>query len=370
MATKVRKTTRRSKGKVLKAVEGDKMVVAVDVHKKTYHVAVRKNNALASTWVMPHDDAAVAKMLEPARPALQKVLYEAGPTGYGLARTLQQAGFPVGVVAPGKTPQPVNEDNKSDRLDCRKLAEFEEKGLLKYVAVPTEDEDAERSVMRRRDTLRQEAARAKTRIKSFLLYHGIEEPEGLKDWSKAAVDVLRKMPLDEDVRFTLDSLLRALDFAKEEMARVNKRLAVIEKRHAEDAAILRSHPGVGDQTVRHVLTELFDPQRFSHKRQVVAYAGLAPKVSRSGEGCRTGGRLRAGRKALRDCLIEASWQWIRRDSSARAIYGRILRNTGEAKKAITALARRMLVNLWTMLMRRETYRPPRSAAVGAAPTSA
>jgi len=369
MATKVRKVRRQSKAQVLKTVEGDEMVVALDVHKKNYHVAVRKHGALAATWVMPHDDAAVVKLLKPARGGLRKVVYEAGPTGYGLARRLAAAGFPVGVVAPGKTPQAANADNKSDRLDCRKLAEYEEKELLKYVAAPTAEEDAERAVMRRRDTVKKEAAKAKTRLKSFLLYHELGEPEGLKDWSKTAVASLRRMRLAEDLRFTLDSLLRALDFAKQERARLDQRLAAIEQRHEPEVEILRSHPGVGEQTARHFLTEIFRPERFADKRQVAAYAGLAPKVSRSGEGCKTGGRLRAGRQALRDCLIEASWQWIRRDPAARATYYRLLRNTGEAKKAITAMARRMLVNLWTMLMTRERYRPLRSPAVGAAPTS-
>lgn len=367
MAKKVRKQTPKSKLESLQADAEDEIVIGVDVHKRSYHVGIRKNGLEATHWVMPRDDDAFVELLEPVRPALRMVVYEAGPTGYGLARKLEAAGIPVGVVAPGKTPQPVNEDNKSDRLDCRRLAEYADKRLLKYVAIPTEEEEAERAVMRQRDALKKEIARTKARIRSCLLCHGLPEPEKL--WSKTAVAELRDLALPEDLRVVLDSLLRTLDFAIEERRRLDRHLATIEKRHEEEAEILRSHPGVGAQTTRHMLTELFRPERFANKRQVVSYVGLAPRVRRSGEGCKKGGRLPAGRKALRDCLTEASWQWVNRDDAARELYRRLLGNTGEANKAITGVTRHLLINLWTMLIRREHYRPPPSAAVGAAPTS-
>lgn len=369
MKKRIRKSTRQNKAEILKANKGDCIVVGLDVHKKSYHVAVRKNGKLAATWVMPHDDRAVVKMLAPAVRALRKVVYEAGPTGYGLARRLQQAGIPVQVVAPGKTPKAPNDGNKSDRLDCRKLAAFAEKDLLGYVAVPTEKEDAERAIKRRRDTLRRSGSKAKTRIKSFLLYHGLPEPDGLKKWTLASIESLRRMRLGEDLRFMLDSLLRELAACKAELLCLDRKLSEIQRRHKKEAELLLTHPGTGKQTVRHMLTEIFRPGRFPGKREVVAYVGLAPKVSRSGQTCRSGGRLRGGRRALRDCLIEASWMWIRKEDAARELYHHLLRNTGEGKKAITALARRMLVNLWNMWLKGESYRPLDHRHVGAVPTS-
>ena len=143
---KTTRSARKTKADVFNVTPGDNIVVGFDVHKKTYYAGVRKNLELAATWVMPHDDKAVVKMLLPARDVIQNIVYEAGPTGYGFARELQKAGLPVSVVAPGKTPQAANADNKSDRLDCKKLAEYEEKGLLRYVTIPTAQEDARRAV--------------------------------------------------------------------------------------------------------------------------------------------------------------------------------------------------------------------------------
>ena len=102
----------------------DRLYVGVDVHKKSYAVAVWLNNALAVDFVMPADNLQLASMLEKLRIALKQVVYEAGPTGYSLARTLQQANLPVQVVAPSKTPRQSAPDSKTDRLDCRKLAEY------------------------------------------------------------------------------------------------------------------------------------------------------------------------------------------------------------------------------------------------------
>jgi len=68
---------------------------------------------------------------------LPLVVYEAGPTGYSLARTIKAAGLPVGVVAPSKTPRQAAPDSKTDSLDARKLAEYAAKGLLRHIAIPT-----------------------------------------------------------------------------------------------------------------------------------------------------------------------------------------------------------------------------------------
>ena len=355
---KTTRSARKNKADVFNVTPGDNIVVGFDVHKKTYYAGVRKNLELAATWVMSHDDKAVVKMLLPARDVIQNIVYEAGPTGYGFARELQKAGLPVSVVASGKTPQAANADNKSDRLDCKKLAEYEEKGLLRYVTIPTAQEDARRAVIRQRDSLCSKSSKIKNQIKSFLLYHSILEPEGLKNWSLASLAKLRTIRLASDLRVALDSLLNELDFYKEEISKVEKKITAIIKSHSILDKLLRTHPGVGPQTSHHFIMEIFNSERFENKRQVAAYVGLAPQICRSGCSYKSGGRLHGGRKKLRDCLIEASWIWVGKDEVAKKIYNRLLINTGEAKRAITAMARRMLVNLWAMANSGECYHSP------------
>ncbi len=82
----------------------DEVYVGIDVHKKNCHIAIRLNSALAITFVAPSDNIAIARMMCKLNPALKQIVYEAGPTGFSLARALEKASLPVAVIAPSKTP--------------------------------------------------------------------------------------------------------------------------------------------------------------------------------------------------------------------------------------------------------------------------
>jgi len=68
----------------------DKVYVGIDVHKKNCHIAIRLNGALALTFVAPSDNIAIARMMCKLNPAVKKIVYEAGPTGFSLARELKK----------------------------------------------------------------------------------------------------------------------------------------------------------------------------------------------------------------------------------------------------------------------------------------
>ena len=88
-------------------------------------------------------------------------------------------------------------------------------GLLHPVRVPTEQEEADRQVLRLREQLVSKTRSVQAQIKSFLLQHGIAEPVGLGHWSKASVAVLRGLALLPELRFCLDLLLDELAHAQE-----------------------------------------------------------------------------------------------------------------------------------------------------------
>jgi transposase len=352
-------STRRQKDKPPVITKRDQVYVGLDVHKLSVHAAVRINGTLFGAKVLPAKAGAVLAFLAPFRAGLKKVVYEAGPTGYAMIRALIEDGVNAAIVSPGKIPRPAVQGAKSDGIDCRMLAEFAEKDLLSEVAVPTLDEDASRQIQRMRDGIRDRRRKAKQHIRSFLLYHGIEEPKNLASWGESAIDELQKIPMSPKLKFCLDILLEDLYHALDQMEHVNERLKVLasEKRYAKEAERLKTHPGVGDTTCIQVLTELYQPERFENSKQVAAYVGLAPQVRQSGQTRTEGALLKAGRGELRCTLLEAAWVWIRVEKRATKLYGRLVRNTGNAQKAIVAMARRMLVNLWYMLIRKEDYRP-------------
>jgi len=160
----------------------DELHVGVDVHKDQYHVAVYFDGRIGCVYSMSSDNTRLLHDLQQVRCSLKNVVYEAGPTGYGLVRLLRSAGFPAEVVAATKTPRMVDSAGKTDRLDCQQLAEYAAKGLLTYIAIPTEQQESDRQVVRLRDQLMSKRKRVMQQIKSFLLQYGIAWPGG--GWSK------------------------------------------------------------------------------------------------------------------------------------------------------------------------------------------
>ena len=148
----------------------DALFIGIDTHKKTYHVALHLNDAPALDFVMPAEANQLIEQLKPVRHAIKDIVYEAGPNGYSLARTLRKHDLPVRVVAPSKTPRPAAREDKTDRLDSKKLACYLAKGLLRPVTIPSVRQEGNRQLCRIRYRQRRNGACVKTQIKSFLLH--------------------------------------------------------------------------------------------------------------------------------------------------------------------------------------------------------
>jgi transposase len=232
----------------LRPEPGEAIHVGVDVHKATYSAAFYSDSrGLLATWVQPARPEVLIERLRPVREGVARVVYEAGPTGFGLARRLRAEGYAAQVIAPSKLLAPVGPEAKSDRLDCRRLAQLSAKGLLHPVRVPTEQEEADRQVLRLREQFVRKTRAVQSQIKSFLLQHGIAEPAGLGHWSKASVAALRGLELVPESRFCLDLLLDERAHAQEQVKRVTVRLKGLAdaERHRAATAVMCTVPGVG-----------------------------------------------------------------------------------------------------------------------------
>ncbi len=335
----------------------DDLYVGIDAHKKSLHIALFLNDAPAIDFVMPPDSEKLIDTLNRLRPALRMVVYEAGPTGYCLARAMQNVNLPVNVVAPSKTPRQSAPDSKTDSLDARKLAEYAAKGLLRHIAIPTRHQEAQRQLTRLREQLVAKQTRVKLQIKGFLLQHGIDQPQGLSRWSATAVEYLKKVRLSEQLRYCLDILLDELSFIIEQRKLTEQRIkeAFSEKPHSTICKLLTTHPGVGPVIAAQFAAEIFNPRRFTDKTQLAKYVGLAPSVRQSGQMLRDGPILKTGRPQLRCSLIQGAWLWIRKDPNAYNTFCRLIHNTGHKNKAITAMARKLAVHLWKMACDNKPY---------------
>ena len=111
--------------------------VGVDVHKSSYAVAVRDRDGHAVQFTMSADNEAFVRKIMSYGQPVALVAYEAGPCGYSLYRACEAAGISALVAAPSRIPRPVTRGNKTDRLDCRKLADYAARDMLVAVSVPT-----------------------------------------------------------------------------------------------------------------------------------------------------------------------------------------------------------------------------------------
>jgi transposase len=287
------------------------------------------------------------------------VAYEAGPTGFSLARALESSGMAVAVVAPSRVMRPVSSGAKTDRLDCLKLAGLALRGMLRPIAVPSKEEEAIRSLNRRSHGLTDRIRKVKSRIKSHLLFLGVEEPAGLRCWSRSSISALKKLELPLGAALTLESLIRELKRQIEEREWVWEKLKELLKdgEQQDDVTNLRSIPGVGPITARTFCLELFRPGRFNRAEEVSSYLGLAPMVRHSGLGKPTAYIRPVGQRRLRSLLVEACWIWKRYDSYAKDFYNRLLSRCGSSQKTIVALARKLAVVMWRLCVEKRVYRP-------------
>ena len=331
----------------------EKIHIGCDVHGDKYAVAYwsPQRGAWVCEWVQAADDQALIKRLCAIGPHVERVVYEAGPTGFGLARALHAAGFTVNVIAASHTPRAGVEGDKSARRDARQLAQYSSQpGMLHPVYIPSELEEQDRQIFRIREQHKTRLAQIKQRLKALLLCHGIKAPAGLKHWSLAGLAELRALTLPEALRWSVDELLQDLEEARKAVMRGNRKLQQLARSERYKARVdrLRTVPGVGLIVSMGFLLELLDPERFANRRGLSRLLGLCPKVGRSNTQCSNEGRPEVGQGALRSLLVEAAWRWRRGDAYAQMLFQRYLANTGMKQKAIVALAHKLAVILWRL----------------------
>ena len=121
--------------------------------------------------------------------------------------------------------------------------------------------------------------------------------------------------------------------------------------HCADSApaMLLALKGIGEEFAAVLWSEGLS-RHFDNRRQVAAYAGLAPTPWQSGQIDREQGVSKAGNPRLRTMLIQMAWLWLRHQpQSALSLWftQRVKQNNGRLKKkTIVALARKLLIALW------------------------
>src|ERR1700704_485017 len=214
------------KGKTFKPTDYE-VFGGLDVDKRSISVTFTNHQGFIRSLRMPYS---VEHLVNHVRKHFgdQKVAfaYEAGPTGYGLYDGLVAQAYPCLVAAPSMIPKAPGQRVKTNRLDSVSLSENLRGGQLKSIHVPSAVYRELRHLTQLRDTFVSEMVGMKLRIKSLLLFEGIEFPPAPpgSQWSFVVKNKLRKLPCSLTVRFKLDQLLDSLEFCEKQVFKTTKEI--------------------------------------------------------------------------------------------------------------------------------------------------
>ncbi len=286
-----------------------------------------------------------------------RVAYEAGPTGYGLARELAKRGVDCVVAAPSKIPRASGDRVKTDRRDAEHLVRLLLAGKLHPVRVPGDEEEALRDLVRARDAVRMDLMRCRHRLSKLLLRHGIRFDDGAAwtqrhrqwlgtvtlAWPAAQATIL-------DARGAIDALCHRREQLEREI------IAMLPSSPwAGQVGRLRCLRGVDTLTAVGLCAEIGDFERFARAEQLMSYVGLVPSESTTGQQRRLGAITKTGSGHARRLLVEAAWHYRSRPSIGRALTDRQDSQPPEAI-AIAWSAQRRLHRTWTRLEQRAKRR--------------
>lgn len=237
-----------------------------------------------------------------------ELCYEAGPTGFVLARRLIKLDYSCMVVAPSKIPSKPGEKVKTDKRDARKLARLHRAGVLTAVHIPAVEDEVIRDVCRGRTDAVQELSRTKRQLISFLLRNGYHY-HGKSRWTEAHMRYLRELVLPHPAqKLVLEEYLQRTDLLKLQIGRIEGQMDQLLKTWSRRPFVeaLMGFRGF-QRTAAMVLTaELGELPRFGHPKQLMAFLGLVPSENSSGTKRRQGAITKCGNAHARWMLIECS----------------------------------------------------------------
>lgn len=298
-------------------------VLAMDVHKWTISAGV-----LAVDTTTPvvdkisSDDESVRRLV--ARfgdPSRVWACYEAGPTGYELARLLRSLGVHCEVIAPSLIPSRPGDRVKTDRRDAARLALLFRAGQLSSVRVPTVTEEAVRDLCRARADMVIDQTRARHRLGKFLLRHGRVWRDG-DNWTLKHQAWIRAQRFDDPAltatfghyQATLTAREAAVEAIDADLHQWYQRAPF-----ADAVSRLAAYRGITELGALTLASEVCDWRRFPTAGMFMAFCGLVPSEHSSGQRTQRGGITHAGNTHLRTQLVESAWAYKARPATGATL---------------------------------------------------
>ena len=356
-------------------VNDTKLFASLELSKSRWLVTVSApgSEKLSKHVVSGGDGGALLNLLGRLRASAERrggmavqvvVIQEAGLDGFWLHCLLEANGIESHVVDPASIAVDRRHRRaKTDVIDGEMLLRTlmawarGERRVCSMVRPPSPDEEDRRRLTRERGTLLKERTQHTNRIKGLLAGQGIADYDPLRKDRLARLDALRTgdgRPLPERLKAEIRREIERVDLVVSQMAVVERERDALVGMTSDPApetaaAVLVRLKGIGPELGSLIWLEALY-RGFSNRRQIAAYAGLAPSPWQSGGTDREQGISKSGNRRLRHALVELAWFWLRHQpASALSVWfrARVGQGRGRIRRiAIVALARKLLVALW------------------------
>jgi transposase len=355
--------------------------VAFDVAKAKHSVAIAeggRGGEVRFLGEIENTPAAIERVIKKlaGRYDRLQVCFEAGPTGYGMYRQVQELGHDCMVVAPALIPQRPGERVKTNRRDAVTLARLHRAGELSSVWVPDATHEAIRDLVRAREAAAEDLRRKRQQLLSFLLRHGRIYTAGRGHWTQAHRRWLARQSFEHAAQqIVFQEGVDAIEDANQKLRRFDDQLARLVPTWSM-APLVEAYQAMRGASFLVAVTfaaEIGDVRRFETPRQLMAFLGLVPGERSTGNTVRRTGLTLAGNRRARRALVEAAWTYrfpARVSETLRArleglpktvrdiawkaqvrLCARYRRLSGAGKKlpvVVAAIAREMAAFLWAI----------------------
>ena len=242
---------------------------------------------------------------------------------------------------------------KTDKRDALALAKLLAAHMIPPVWVPPQHVRDLRAIIAHRSRLVSQRTAAKNRMHSTLHRHNLTPiqgdpfaPNNQAWWNKLNLPASEKLRLKQDMSI-INYLAPLITETEDELKRLST-----SPHWAPLLPFLLQITGVGLVSAMTILSAIGDIQRFPSAKKLVGYAGLGGRIHSSGGKHRTGSITKQGRVELRVSTVEIAWTAVKFNPHWKEEFDRLKDRIGD-KKAIVAIARKILVSIWHILTKRQ-----------------
>ena len=281
--------------------------VGIDYHQAFLAVVVLLEDvsALPQRVKLENDPKKIKKFMDKLSEQYNiKTCYEASSCGYVFYRQMQGWQHHCLVVAPSKIPTKPGDRVKTDFKDAENLAFQFRNGSLTFVHVPTDEQEAVRTLIRCRHAFKEDSKKVKQRILSLLKTLGFHYPRS--NWSKSHHAWMSSLPLSPlaDQSFTeYRTYLEFLNCRIDALDKEIEKIAATEP-YVEAVKAMSALRGIATLSAMTLITEIVDFRRFPTAKALMSFLGLTPSEYSSSAVKKYGGITKAGNGACRRILIE------------------------------------------------------------------